>query len=73
MFRVYCIEVAKENRNKTEDILNKYCVNNDIDVKHFEQSYRNKMVTIQYWFTCTCSDDIETIANELKESGIEVF
>ena len=73
MFRVYCIELAKEDQDKAEKILHKHYVNNDIDIKHMEQSYRNHVTTIQYWLTCTVSDDLEGIANELKDAGVEVF
>ena len=73
MFRVYCIELARENRDKADDIMHKYYVNNDIDVKSLNYSYRGKVETVQYWFTCTCDEDIETIAKELKENGIELF
>lgn len=73
MFRVYCIELARENQDKADAILHKYYMANDIDVKHMEHSRRNGMITVQYWFTCTCSEDIEVIVNELKENGIELF
>lgn len=72
-FRVYCMELAEENRERASAILYKYCVNGDIDVRQLEFSRRGKMYTVQYWLTCTCSEDLEVIANELKENGIEVF
>lgn len=72
-FRVYCIELAEENQERASAILNKHCVNGDIDVRHLEFSRRGGMDTVQYWLTCTCSEDLEVIANELKENGIEVF
>lgn len=73
MFRVYCMEVAKENQDKVEAVLHKYYVSGFIDVKHMEQSRRGDLTTVQYWLTCLCSDDIEVIANELKAEGIELF
>lgn len=73
MYNVYCIEVAETDREKTNSIMEKYCANNDIDVKHLSGSRRDGIYTVQYWFTCTCSDDIEVIANELKTNGIRLF
>ena len=72
-FIVYCIELAKENQEKADEILRKYYVNNDIDIKHLEHSRRSGVTTVQYWMTCTCSDDLEVIAKELKDNGIELF
>lgn len=73
MFRVYCIELAKENQDKADKILHKYYVNSDIDVKYMMQSCRSGMTTVQYWLTCVCEDDLEAIANELNADGIELF
>ena len=73
MFRVYCMEVARENQDKVEAILHKYYVNGDIDVKHMEQSRRGGLTTVQYWLTCVCSDDLDIIAKELRDSGVELF
>jgi hypothetical protein len=73
MFRVYCIELAKTDQDKAEKILHKHCVDDEIDIKHMEQSYRYRIATVQYWLTCTVSDDLESIVNELKDAGIEVF
>ena len=72
-FIVYCIELAKENRDKADAILHKYYVNNDIDIKHLEYSRRGDLTTVQYWMTCTCSEDLEVIAKELRDNGIELF
>lgn len=73
MYRVYCIELARENQDKADEILHKYDANGDIDIKSLSHSRRSGVTMVQYWFTCTCSDDIETIANELKSNGIELF
>ena len=73
MFSVYCMEVANKDYEKANPIMAKYDANNDIDVKHLSPSRRDGIDTVQYWFTCTCSEDIEVIANELKTNGIELF
>jgi hypothetical protein len=73
MYRVYCIELARENQDKADAIMHKYYVDGDIDVKHLENSRRNGMITVQYWFTCVCDDIVDHIARILKESGIELF
>ena len=73
MYRVYCIELAEVNRDTADEIMHKYYVNGDIDVKHLGFSRRSGLDTVQYWFTCTCSEDVEVIANELKANGIELF
>lgn len=73
MYRIYCIEMAKKDEDKADSILEKYCANNDIDIKYLDHSRRNGIDTVQYWFTCTISDDIEVIVNELKANGIDVF
>ena len=73
MYNIYCIEMAEKDRKKADEIMHKHYVNNDIDVKSLSPSRRNDIDTVQYWFTCTCSEDIDVIANELKSSGIEIF
>lgn len=72
-FRVYCIEVAKENRDKAEAIMHGYCVDGDIDVKHLEYSRRGNMTTVQYWLTSNCDELVDHIAIRLEENGIELF
>ena len=73
MFRVYCIELARENRDKADAILHKYYINGDIDVKYLSPSSRDRKPTVQYWLTCVCSEDLDKIAKELKDNGIELF
>lgn len=71
--RVYCIELAKENRDKAEAIMHGFCVDGDIDVKRMEYSYLGKMTTVQYWLTSNCDELVDHIEFELKENGIELF
>ena len=72
-FRVYCIEVAKENRDKADAIMHGYYVDDSIDVKHLEYSRRGTMTTVQYWLTCVHEAVFDVMVNELKENGIELF
>jgi hypothetical protein len=73
MYLVYCIEVLEKDYEKANSIMEKYDYNNDIAVKSLTPSRLNGVDTVQYWFTCTCSGDIDVIANELKSNGIDVF
>ena len=72
-YRVYCLELAKENRDKAEAILHGYYIDGDIDIKHSEYSRRNGMTTVQYWLTCECDELVDHIARQLKENGVELF
>lgn len=71
--RVYCIELAKENRDKAEEIMHEYCVDGDIDVKHLEYSHLGNMTTVQYWLTCNRDAIVDHVEFKLKENGIELF
>ena len=71
--RVYCIELAKENRDKADAIMHWFYVDGDIDVKHLEYSRRGNMTTVQYWLTCVHEAVFDVMVNELKENGIELF
>lgn len=72
-YLVYCIELAKENRDKADAILHQYYVDGDIDIKYLEYSRRKDLITVQYWFTGACTELVDHIANELKKNGIELF
>lgn len=71
-FNVYCIEVSESNQDKAEKIMGKYCDNGYIDVKSLNPSRRNGISTVQYWFTCICDEELDAMADELRENGIEI-
>lgn len=71
--RLYCIEVPKVYQDKADAILHKYYTAGDIDVKQLEYRTHGVTSTVRYWLSCICSDDIDTIRNELKDNGLHLF
>ena len=71
--RVYCIEVAKENRDKAEAIMHGLCVDGDINIKYLEYSHLGRITTVQYWLTSNCDELVDHVEFKLKENGIELF
>lgn len=72
-FVVYCIELAKEDRDRAEAIMSSYCADYKIDIKHLEYSYRGRLDSVQYWMTSKREDIFKAMVEELEENGIELF
>lgn len=72
-FVIYCIELAKEDRDRAEAIMFNYCVDYKIDIKHLEYSCRSGMDSVQYWMTSKREDIFNAMVKELEENGIELF
>ncbi len=73
MYRVYCVNVRKEDQDMAETILRAHWLQGDIDSTVVnEQKNSNGSVVVSYWIGPYVYEDLLAIMNEFKLKGIHV-
>lgn len=70
MYRVYSITIRREDLLKAEKIILKHWNDGDIDAVRCDDSHGE---SITYWINPYIYEDLETIKNEFKLSGIQIL
>lgn len=71
--QLYIIEFRAEDREKADKILYKHWEHGDIDTVQVTTQKRGDTFTNIFWIKLCVSEDLETIKNEFRENGIELF
>lgn len=76
LYRAHSVTIRKEDEDKADKILCEHYQKGDLDdhtIDPIHNKDREGNVTSTYWIKPYIYEDFETIVNEFKEAGIQVW